>query len=1503
MQPLVLLEFDITGKNPANKQTNKIMLKDKTLPYVVPYAAPFFKNNFVVKDDEGRILNAGYTFEEPVIDVQMDTGKEVYSFIKLNQNLIDNNDFVTVTYQSVGLTEISRDVVMDFLEQLEIGLGKPIPWGKLFRVPDAFPFEHHIHSIKTELAGFVEICDILDILIGFYQKYKTQNPMTNQVEVPLTNLFARLNTIRTTLMNNIKAHDTNYNNPHGIDKAGIKLGNHPNYKTATLAEDIAGIRTDVLSTPLGQGTALEVLKQDTGDLMEGGVLPFTQYGNNSYLPPAVQGAFEGLGTDIFTAGICLENTDELVILSRRFDGVNLGLYYSFVKNYSQLKNGAEFDVSFTGENYVHPMITQRRLVDEHVVRETLVKETVVIPGDGEPVIQKANAEFVWVLLNLRWIPDMSTYDPQLQYDNGGQGSFYINQYVQPDNPSPGGSWTVGYRPATGVKILYKRKAYHTKYGEWLTFWVYTTISDTSRKDFWIIAGGTGTNLGEGLNFWNFSRGWGGGYGGRSSRPWPAIHYNGKPRDLGSVNNFDFIRFVDDEWTWCGQREIITGYKRTWPTQNFIYTRPSGGGGSGGGSGGGGGGQGNGGGGSEQGIAWTYNPGGPYGQSTIVGGLYGNYRNKWIVGKRISRYPKLTAEQLASNTFLAAERELSVDGNKPPSVKGRVDFIPGTGAEGVDTFVHYIDDWYWLGDGKEVITQAETREVEINKRYIEVIQVEKDVPVPPDYIIRGSGGDVIMYGRATANDWWVTLGNGTFDPDMHNPVKVTPPAEFNRETSTIHLLGAWVYLCVTGKDPNDFLSFYRLPLANIVNGTPSTFVPVTTQITNLDGTTPVRGQHAYPSVKQMSGGLISRYFVNFSPAVNKANVVGFPQITTSPGSTSSKFYIKLHYRLEVAALSVDNFWRDDLHRSVVYELDTTNGVMVLTPGTVNPLTFNYTSNSVSPELGASVLPGVRFMRGQSCVLLPNGDQVSVGFDDYVALPMGIDVAKLGSNPTASNRVLGDVNNFPNGYKLHGVEPIVSPLLSGVNNTLPVYTAAGEYYASSVNKDRKMFFRNVLGLQEIRPNVTNLNFIIRSRELTSNITEVAADPRTGMVTVTRPLVNNLTQSWSTFGVGDNVFGYGPDGMTKKVDGGIMLPAQLNLSNGKYRLTSNQRTFYPADKIKELFFALVGDTSKYRAVNPGCLIMDSKGSPFPWLNHVAQFTYNDPASPTEYYIGIVIFSTTGVTRPGTGIVDVTSVSVIATSESPMPTRAVVDPVTKGLIYDYPLTSQQTQVIRINSMTDKPQHLVYSGFGVKTVEGFKQSFSKFVLTTDNQFDLAEHRSCSHYWDEYAQTLNDNNDNFLPAKDQQWKAGLAATIFTDPAGNHYNGVSVYPGNTWGLYFRSVEPFNVNGVAYELPIGMIDLRDVVSNPANMTFHLYVTVKGNKAKYIVSPTALQDGVALQRISTFITDANGIALLPLSKPFAINGKVLSEERVGGAIPVKGGNLFDTTELIWPLPGEFK
>ena len=384
--PIPETRFDIRGLEPLNKiPGEKHKLTDKLCPFIIPNGAPFFGEAATVTmyDQRGGVMVLGrdYFFEGEFVPFCKVTGRNIVSFFRVSNAILGANDFVSIDYQSLGAYFVPRNALEDWIKQI-LTKQASVSWENIFGKPDTYPACFHMHSIKTEISDWYELT--------FFYIYLEKIIRSKDISIAgdftkvVREVYDKLVETKETRLAFISVHDVNYNAPHGPTKANLLLGNHDNFRTATRQEDVAGLRKDLLSTPRGVTEVAKTYDTDNSSAMLKGVIPISRYGGDSFIPPNINGSYEGMGCVSSATGICLENNGLVMFLSNHFDGRNQGLYYSYMENYKQAV--PENKIIYTGFKYEPPSLLALG-----------VNPTRIVAGSGNGAIMVGNEGSDWYL--------------------------------------------------------------------------------------------------------------------------------------------------------------------------------------------------------------------------------------------------------------------------------------------------------------------------------------------------------------------------------------------------------------------------------------------------------------------------------------------------------------------------------------------------------------------------------------------------------------------------------------------------------------------------------------------------------------------------------------------------------------------------------------------------------------------------------------------------------------------------------------------------------------------------------------------------------------------------------------------------------------------------------------------------------------------------------------------------------------------------------------------------
>lgn len=381
--------LDITASNPDFRFTETIKLGDKTLPFIVPNHTPFFAESLIVKDSHGLIVKSGFKVGgELTVGIEY-TGKQVVEFIVLDDDFLNKNTHITITYQAITKHKLGRNELYTLYQKAKEHKGLPIDWrSQVDDKPEFYPYFKHFHHNKTEIRGWEEFIYFCRLLVGIYQR---QNP-----DIPnIDEAVAKLKEQQESVKDDIYTHDAIKDNIHGVTEEELGIENIFNYPLATVKEDIAGIRQDAYSTPLGAVLATINSNVVVDNLMQSDGFPMSLYGHNSYIPPSVSSNLSVLGSSYNSSAFCLESNGELILLTNRCNGKDNGLYYAKSLNFK----ADTPTISLTTTKYTTEKLIQDKVIVDYV-----------LGGSGENVLMVGNIKRnVWYCALTNGTLDMSSH--------------------------------------------------------------------------------------------------------------------------------------------------------------------------------------------------------------------------------------------------------------------------------------------------------------------------------------------------------------------------------------------------------------------------------------------------------------------------------------------------------------------------------------------------------------------------------------------------------------------------------------------------------------------------------------------------------------------------------------------------------------------------------------------------------------------------------------------------------------------------------------------------------------------------------------------------------------------------------------------------------------------------------------------------------------------------------------------------------------------------------------
>lgn len=409
-----LYKLDLTGVSKYNKVTREY--GERSTSYnnhiIIPNQAPFYISTVSLFSVTGEKLVEGtdYEFYGILGKLTKFTAKPVGLFIKLKN---DNIKSWYITYQVVGNFNKITNELINMLES-NYQDDRLVNFTDIENRPLYFDPPVHQHDLAYNIFGFTDLAKEI-IRIG-----EIQSTLTHISDVELDALELRLERMidnyKNIILDLVKSHDSSLHNNHGVTKEGIGLEKVDNYPVATLQEALEGTRTDLHLTPYIAAQAIGKSSGKNNGLFPAGQFPFLRYGSDTFIPPIIQGSFEGIGGYSRRCGAIVESDGTLLILEKRYNGKVDGLYFVRCKNWSS--QDAKYE--FTGYRYVHPTATADGATLNTIINGS--NRYIMVVGDSN--------KNIWY-----WTETHGTFNPDRHTLHRLTG-----EWVNEDVSSPGPTW-------------------------------------------------------------------------------------------------------------------------------------------------------------------------------------------------------------------------------------------------------------------------------------------------------------------------------------------------------------------------------------------------------------------------------------------------------------------------------------------------------------------------------------------------------------------------------------------------------------------------------------------------------------------------------------------------------------------------------------------------------------------------------------------------------------------------------------------------------------------------------------------------------------------------------------------------------------------------------------------------------------------------------------------------------------------------------------------------------
>ncbi|MNM28180.1 hypothetical protein D3C81_386930 [compost metagenome] len=318
---------------------------------IVPRHSPFFVESLKLYFPNGEPMekDVHYRMFKLMSGLTALTAQKVGCMIELLDPDITEG---SMDYDVVGEFSLFDTTMLNLINNTAND-DRPVYWENLRNKPVVFPPKLHMHSVLTDVVAWKDLIDVLNLMV--YACQKTGQPL---IQIKIEHYFTVYNhylKVYGDMLKKFLADHKNAYDSHGLTQVQVNLPLVDNFKTAAGSQALEN-RDDLHLTVSGMKTILDEFGFNTNDYMKDGSLPIATFGNTNFIPPSIDGSFEGLGGQLETAGISLESDGSIVFLENRFDGRVDGLYYSVMQTPNDNDLERALTRSFSAYRYTHQRI-------------------------------------------------------------------------------------------------------------------------------------------------------------------------------------------------------------------------------------------------------------------------------------------------------------------------------------------------------------------------------------------------------------------------------------------------------------------------------------------------------------------------------------------------------------------------------------------------------------------------------------------------------------------------------------------------------------------------------------------------------------------------------------------------------------------------------------------------------------------------------------------------------------------------------------------------------------------------------------------------------------------------------------------------------------------------------------------------------------------------------------------------------------------------------------------
>jgi len=314
---------------------------------IVPRHSPFFVKSLVVYFTNGEKMDydVHYRIYSIMSGLTELTAEKVACFIEfLDPEITDG----FIDYDVVGEFTLFDTSMMHIINSGSKKDGM-VEFDNITNKPVVWPGNLHGHSLLKDVVAFGDMIEMIDLIMSVCES--AGKPL---IQTKIEHYFGCYNQYLKTQTEMLKGYlgrHVNAYNSHGLDPSGIGLDKVDNFATAR-GPRVLEPRDDLHLTVEGLKTIIDEFSFNPDSYTKGDSIPISSFGNTNFIPPSIDGSYEGLGGQSETAGICQESDGSVVFLENRFDGRVDGLYYSVMQDPYAKDRKREY----SGYRYTHQRI-------------------------------------------------------------------------------------------------------------------------------------------------------------------------------------------------------------------------------------------------------------------------------------------------------------------------------------------------------------------------------------------------------------------------------------------------------------------------------------------------------------------------------------------------------------------------------------------------------------------------------------------------------------------------------------------------------------------------------------------------------------------------------------------------------------------------------------------------------------------------------------------------------------------------------------------------------------------------------------------------------------------------------------------------------------------------------------------------------------------------------------------------------------------------------------------